>query len=125
MNEENYNKEVWAWRLILLTPLAILLLIILLIMEVFTTTPRIKPNTLNEKLPIYTLVELKLDNLLFTDNWAHTNSDGKTLGDRSRLAGIQSTVGEVLAKDYCTIDKAVEAWMKSPTHKDIIVDKHQ
>jgi len=84
--------------------------------------PEVKGVTATPKQPLYEIVDLKLNDLVSTDYWSHVNSDGKTLHDRRLEANIQKETGEVLAKGYCTLPKVVEAWLQSPTHKDIIVD---
>jgi len=84
--------------------------------------PEVKGVIATPKLPLYELVDLKMNDLVSTDNFAHINSDGKTLHERRLEANVQKTVGEVLARKACTLPQVVEAWLKSPTHKDIITD---
>jgi len=109
---------------IILTVVIVFSLLVGIVAGVWLKKPEIVTETVTEevKVPLYALVDMKLDDLLSSNVFEHTNSDGKTLEKRRMSVGIQSGVGEVLAKDYCTLDKAVEAWMKSPTHKDVITD---
>ncbi len=58
------------------------------------------------------------------DYWAHVSPSGRTPWSFFKEVGYSYTVaGENLAKDFSNPDSIVQAWMKSPTHKDNIVDE--
>lgn len=61
---------------------------------------------------------------MFDNNyWAHNSPQGKTPWDFFTAAGYQySVAGENLAKDFYDTDSVVKAWMKSPTHRDNILN---
>ena len=82
-----------------------------------------QPIVLQAKTPLYALAELKMNDLLSTNAWSHTDSDGVTLEQRRLSLRYNAPVGEVLAKGCFTIDSVVKAWLKSPSHRDIITDK--
>ena len=85
------------------------------------------------------LPELKLNSTLsasaqakaqdmFTKNyWAHNAPDGTSPWNFFKQAGYQYTVaGENLAKDFYDTESMLNAWMKSPTHRDnILHSKYQ
>lgn len=50
--------------------------------------------------------------------WSHTRPDGSDFW----TVDPEVQYGENLAKNYKTADKAYEAWMKSPTHAENIMD---
>lgn len=61
---------------------------------------------------------------MFNNNyWAHTSPQGKLPWDFFKEENYVYTVaGENLAKDFYDNDSVMKAWMKSPTHRDNIVN---
>lgn len=60
----------------------------------------------------------KADHMFEYDYWAHFAPDGTSPWDFIRGAGYSySYAGENLAKGFTTSTDAVNAWMKSPTHR--------
>lgn len=67
--------------------------------------------------------ERKAADMFAFDYWAHISPSGRTPWSFFKEVGYSYTVaGENLAKDFSNPDSVVQAWMKSPTHKDNIVD---
>lgn len=62
---------------------------------------------------------------MFADNyWAHNSPDGKDPWYFFKLAGYKySVAGENLARDFYDTESMMKAWMKSPTHRENIVNK--
>lgn len=67
---------------------------------------------------------LKAQNMFGEQYWSHESPDGtppwKWLGD---VGYSYSYAGENLARNYATAQAAVNAWMKSPTHRENILNK--
>lgn len=61
---------------------------------------------------------------MFTNNyWAHTSPQGKLPWDFFNEVNYSySVAGENLAKDFYDSDSVLRAWMKSPTHRDNIIN---
>lgn len=61
---------------------------------------------------------------MFANNyWAHNSPNGKTPWDFFKGVGYKySVAGENLAKDFYDSESVMDAWMKSPTHKENIVN---
>lgn len=61
---------------------------------------------------------------MFANNyWAHTSPTGKLPWDFFREQKYEySIAGENLAKDFYDNDSVMKAWMKSPTHRDNIIN---
>lgn len=74
--------------------------------------------------PVLSLSAQKKAQDMFDNNyWAHNSPQGKTPWDFFTAAGYQySVAGENLAKDFYNTDSVVKAWMKSPTHRDNILN---
>lgn len=74
--------------------------------------------------PILSLSAQKKAQDMFDNNyWAHNSPQGKTPWDFFTAAGYQySVAGENLAKDFYNTDSVIGAWMKSPTHRDNILN---
>lgn len=67
--------------------------------------------------------EKKAQDMFDYNYWAHNSPQGKTPWDFFLSAGYQySLAGENLAKDFYDSDSVVRAWMKSPTHRDNILN---
>lgn len=59
------------------------------------------------------------------DYWAHNSPSGKTPWFFISGAGYRYVyAGENLARDFADAGSVVDAWMKSPSHKDNILDKN-
>lgn len=54
--------------------------------------------------------------------WAHTTPTGKTLVDFVRGAGSNyPNIGENLARNFTNQNDMLQAWLKSPTHREILL----
>ncbi len=63
--------------------------------------------------------QLKAQDMLANNYWAHYSPQGKTPWDFLLQAGYQyEFAGENLAKNFMYSDQVVDAWMKSPTHRE-------
>lgn len=63
----------------------------------------------------------KLEDLMETGYWEHTNSDGCDFQCRTEPYRAEYTwIGEVLYRGVCDIDNAYRAWDESPSHKEIL-----
>lgn len=63
------------------------------------------------------------DDMARNDFMSHTGSDGSKFGQRARAAGYTFFAsGEILAAGHATPAAAVEGWMKSSGHRDIMLD---
>lgn len=90
-------------------------------------------NTEREKLGLSQLqvnpllneaAERKAADMFAFDYWAHISPSGRTPWSFFKEVGYSYTVaGENLAKDFSNPDSVVQAWMKSPTHRDNIIDE--
>lgn len=75
---------------------------------------------------LYRLATDKLNELIATDYWDHTNQDGCDLHCRSIRAAIETNnastydIGENLYHGSCSVDEAMNLWHKSPTHEEIL-----
>jgi len=66
---------------------------------------------------------LKAGDMFAFNYWAHESPSGRTPWDFFREANYSySVAGENLARDFPVSDQVVTAWMKSPSHKDNIVN---
>ncbi len=67
--------------------------------------------------------QLKAENMLSENYWAHFAPSGKTPWDFIIGAGYKFTfAGENLAKNFYSSDEVVKAWMASPTHRDNLLN---
>lgn len=83
---------------------------------------RRQPLSLNERLDV--AAQLHADDMLARSYFAHRGPDGKTVRERARLAGYEwSAIGENLAEGQQSVDEVVEAWMRSPGHRENILDR--
>lgn len=65
----------------------------------------------------------KAQDMFVNNYWAHTSPSGKLPWDFFKEANYSYTVaGENLAKDFYDNDSVMKAWMKSPTHRENIVN---
>lgn len=80
---------------------------------------------LNEELS--KAAEEKAKDMFASDYWAHNNPQGKSPWDFITGANYKYLyAGENLAKDFANSDGVVSAWMKSPTHREnILQDKYE
>lgn len=80
------------------------------------------PLKLNEKLS--KAARSKAADMFAKNYWAHYGPDGETPWDFIMGSGYKYEVaGENLAKNFMFSDGVVEAWMKSPTHKENLLKK--
>lgn len=88
------------------------------------STVFIKDTTSGEDFKsIKKLAQSKLDDLLATGYWEHTNSNGCDYNCRTKEYtenGQYSWVGENLYRGICSEDNAYRLWKLSPTHKEIL-----
>lgn len=67
------------------------------------------------------LASNKLDDLVKTGYWSHTNSNGCDFRCRaSRYVNGYSWIGENLYRGKCSTENAYRLWEKSPEHKEIL-----
>lgn len=65
----------------------------------------------------------KAEDMFANNYWAHTSPLGKLPWDFFKQVSYDySVAGENLAKDFYDSDSAMKAWMKSPTHRENIVN---
>ncbi len=92
----------------------------------YTNQERIKhglqPLKLNEKLS--KAAKMKALDMFTKNYWAHYAPDGKTPWDFILQAGYEyEYAGENLAKNFMFSKDVVDAWMKSPSHRENILKK--
>ena len=64
------------------------------------------------------------DDMLAQSYFAHRDRDGKTVRERARAAGYEWTaIGENIALDQQSVKEVVESWMRSPGHRENILDR--
>ena len=67
--------------------------------------------------------QAKAEHMFANDYWAHNAPDGTTPWDFFKDADYQYLIaGENLAKDFYDTSGMMSAWMKSPTHRDNIIN---
>jgi len=94
-------------------------------------------NSTNLERQKYKLEPLKLNNLLSRsaqykaedivnkDYWSHSSPEGQTPWDFIKHVGYEySIAGENLARDYIDTNSLMKAWMKSPTHRENILNNN-
>lgn len=80
------------------------------------------PLVYNKKLAL--AAQKKADNMFLENYWAHYSPEGKSPWDFIRAAGYQyQYAGENLAKNFLFSQDVVNAWMKSPSHRENILRK--
>lgn len=53
----------------------------------------------------------------------HTTAPGTRFSVRMRKVGYSSAAGENIASGYDTIEKTIDAWMRSPPHRKILLER--
>lgn len=98
--------------------ICVLLLFIIACAHIYTR------EVIKEEKSVSTLQELaesKMNDLLSTGNWSHTNSNGCTFKCRtSPCLEYYSWIGENLYKGPCNEDIAYKAWSESPSHLEVL-----
>ncbi|MGI5841503.1 MAG: CAP domain-containing protein [Patescibacteria group bacterium] len=65
----------------------------------------------------------KAQDMFTTGYWSHNSPSGKTPWDFFKMVNYDySVAGENLAKDFYDTENMMRAWMKSPTHRDNILN---
>lgn len=78
---------------------------------------------LSENSALNQAAQMKAQNMLSENYWAHFAPSGKSPWDFILGAGYKfSYAGENLAKNFYESDAVVTAWMTSPTHKENIIN---
>src|SRR5262249_22009106 len=63
------------------------------------------------------------EDMLARGYFEHTSPDGDTVRERTHDYGYRwRAVGENIALGQLTVDQAMDSWMKSPEHRDNILD---
>lgn len=85
----------------------------------------LQPLKINEELSY--AAEEKAKDMFTNDYWSHNSPQGKSPWDFIISSNYKYLyAGENLAKDFANSDGVVSAWMKSPTHKEnILQDKYE
>lgn len=82
----------------------------------------LEPLTFNDKLAV--AASKKADDMFTQNYWAHYAPDGTTPWSFILGSGYKyEYAGENLAKNFLFSDGVVEAWMKSPTHRENLLRK--
>jgi uncharacterized protein YkwD len=89
-----------------------------------TNTQRTKnglePLVMNDKLS--QAAQMKADHMFINNYWAHFSPQGDTPWEFIKRAGYEyEYAGENLAKNFLYSQNVVDAWMKSPTHRENIL----
>ncbi|MDQ5981709.1 MAG: hypothetical protein QG570_466 [Patescibacteria group bacterium] len=97
--------------------------------ELLSFTNKVRNNSGLESLKLNSLLSKAAENKakhMFANNyWAHTAPDGTEPWDFIISSGYSYTyAGENLAVDFSDSDDVVNAWVKSPTHKDNLLNKN-
>ncbi len=70
------------------------------------------------------VAQMKLENMLEEDYFAHTSPEGKNPWHWFFQSGYDfAYAGENLATEFVDVNKQHDAWMKSPKHKENILDE--
>lgn len=84
---------------------------------------KLKPLKYNIKLE--KSATIKACDILNRNYWSHKDPDGKYSWYLFRKVGYKySKAGENLAKDFKTDEEIIEAFMKSKTHKEVLLNKY-
>lgn len=97
------------------------------VLTTLTNKERLSRNlqTLNVNPLLNKVAQMKAENMAKYGYFAHTSPTGKTPWYWFAKAGYEyEYAGENLAVDFSDSKKLTKAWMKSPSHKKNIVDKH-
>ncbi len=97
--------------------------------ELLSFTNKVRNNNGLDSLKLNSLLSKAAENKakhMFANNyWAHTAPDGTEPWDFIISSGYGYTyAGENLAVDFSDSDDVVNAWVKSPTHKDNLLNKN-
>lgn len=76
--------------------------------------------TINDRLT--TAARLHSEDQATHDTMSHTGSDGSSPWERSERAGYEYAIGENVAAGYRNADAVMAGWMKSPGHRDNILN---
>jgi uncharacterized protein YkwD len=84
-------------------------------------------TTSNSK-TIETIAQIKLNDLVNTNYWSHTNSNGCSFNCRVNSylvtrGGKYTWIGENLYRGICDVNNAYRLWRLSPTHNEILKHK--
>lgn len=80
-------------------------------------------SALTENEALNKAAQLKAENMLSEDYWAHFAPSGKTPWDFILGTGYKFTfAGENLAKNFYSSDEVVKAWMNSKTHRENLLN---
>ncbi len=64
------------------------------------------------------------EDMLERSYFAHRGRDGRTVRERSRAAGYEwEAIGENIALNQLSVKEVVESWMRSPGHRENILDR--
>lgn len=67
---------------------------------------------------------LSMNSLLtHTEDSSKPGYTGYSFGDRTAAAGHTGALGEVIANGYSSADLAVQAWLRSPRHKEVLLNQ--
>lgn len=69
---------------------------------------------------IYQLSAEKINDLVQTNVWSHTSSDGKDFSFRAHTLLGNATAGENLYKGACDIELMIKMWRESETHNKVL-----
>lgn len=100
----------------------IVLTVVITLMGLSIYKTEINRRSGNEKDWLYLLAKDKLDDLVATNYWSHTNSDGCDFGSCRvpKFAYIRNWIGENLYKGPCDIQLAFKKWEASPSHNEVM-----
>lgn len=80
-------------------------------------------STVYESLALSEAAEDKLQDMFSKDYWDHTGPNGETAWRFITNKGYQyELAGENLARGFSSSEEVMRAWMKSPTHRDNILN---
>lgn len=84
----------------------------------------IKKEKAIETKRLYSLAQSKLNDLVSTGYWSHTNNNGCDFHCRTNgytwNGGIYSWIGENLYRGKCDADNAYKLWRLSPAHNAVL-----
>ena len=109
------------------TGIAILIATIAIVGTLLIVENKNKPEAISTSTPyneaLTKIANDKLDDLVATGYWEHTNSNGCDYHCRIRQYlgnDMYSWVGENLYKGVCSVQHAYSLWEKSPSHKAVL-----
>lgn len=101
--------------------LLIIALIAYLLLQIVALVYLLSLNNAEAAAPksLYDAAMIKMGDLVNTNHWAHTNSNGCDLP--CRLSGIPYMAGhENLYHGKCNLQTAIVAWQNSPKHQEVL-----